>query len=494
MNSLVVVIFLVVVPAIGIAVAIARALRQRAESASRVGALQALVSEAVRDAKPSPATGTGVMPSARAATVSAPPASPLPVPVAQRSATAESPSAGVVAVVYLFDRHGTCFGTVRGEVEPPPAEPPAMRPKAGAIGAAIVGILLIATAGLGARQARDQQQGQSPPGFSFRTGVELINVTATVTDAQGRFVSGLKAEDFEVYEDGRRQTITQFDSERVPVSLGIALDTSGSMNGDKWPAAQSAVNRFLYDLLGEQDEAFLYRFDTQPKLLGGWTEDRRGLGRTLASVTPSGGTAMYDAVAAAIPMAQSGSRRKKALVVISDGNDTSSRTDMTELKQLIRESEVLIYAIGIDASGAASPSSGSSPAQSGGSSGATRSRPVPSAFPGARTVPQPSSAPPSATSSSSTSSGSPRRSSPTDRLNADALRFITDDSGGRTEIIMSARDLESATAGVASELNRQYFLGYTTSLPKDGRWHTLEVRVRGGDKYTIRARKGFIAD
>ena len=81
----------------------------------------------------------------------------------------------------------------------------------------------------------------------------------------------------------------------------------------------------------------------------------------------------------------------------------------------------------------------------------------------------------------------------TDRVNADALRAITDDSGGRTEIIVSHRDLDPATAGIADELSKQYFLAYSSTLPKDGRWHTIEVQVRRGN-YTVRARKGFIAN
>jgi len=160
-------------------------------------------------------------------------------------------------------------------------------------------------------------------------------VTATVTDAQGRFVPGLTADDFEVYEDGKLQTISQFESERVPVSLGIALDTSGSMAGERMAAAQGAVNRFLYDLLGEQDEVFLYRFDSRPVLVHGWTDDRRSVGRALGSLSPNGGTAMYDTVAEAMPLFQSGTRRKKALVVISDGNDTSSRTDVAALRAAV---------------------------------------------------------------------------------------------------------------------------------------------------------------
>ena len=363
-------------------------------------------------------------------------------------------------------------------------------------GAQSVRALVIATAVwtlvAAAPGAQERPQGQ---GFSFRTGVELINVTATVTDDQGRFVSGLTAKDFEVYEDGKLQTIAQFDSERVPVSLGIALDTSGSMAGEKIVAAQAAVNRFLYDLLGEQDEVFLYRFDARPELLHGWTPDRRAVGRILGTVRPNGGTALYDAVAMSVPLAQSGTRRKKALVLISDGNDTSSQTELGDLRQLIRETEVLIYAVGIDASGrqgsyysGASTTSGSSGSTSTGSSTA---KPVPSPFPGkAPVVRQP---PPSAPPPPPPPSSMPRRGSSSERLNVDALRNITDDSGGRTEIIVSAADLDPATAGIANELSRQYFLGYHSSLPKDGRWHAIEVKVRRGN-YTIRARRGFISN
>ena len=90
-------------------------------------------------------------------------------------------------------------------------------------------------------------------GFRFKSGVELINVTATVSDLSGRFVSGLRQEDFVVYEDDRPVAVTHFSAERVPVSLGIALDTSGSMAGTKIQEAQSALDRFLYDLLDRQD-------------------------------------------------------------------------------------------------------------------------------------------------------------------------------------------------------------------------------------------------
>ena len=325
-------------------------------------------------------------------------------------------------------------------------------------------------------QERPQEQG-----FSFRSNVDLINVTVTVTDQNGHFVSGLTKDDFEVYEDGKLQPTSHFDAERVPVSLGLTVDTSGSMVGDKWDAALAALDRFLNDLLGSQDEVFLYRFSERPELLQPWTSDRRGTGRKLAGVQPKGGTAMYDAVASAIPLAQRGTKRKKALVVISDGNDTSSQMRVTELTRLIQESEVLVYAIGIDASGSgpSAPYRSSSPAQK------VNAPPVPAPFPGRKApAPPPSPAP--------TRSTPPRGSGSGDRVNVDALRAMTDDSGGRTEMIYSAQDLEPATAGIASELSQQYFLGYSSPAPKDGKWHTIEVRVKKGS-YLVRARRGFIA-
>src|SRR5438093_9498478 len=114
-----------------------------------------------------------------------------------------------------------------------------------------------------------QQQTQPPAddqsgGFRFKSGVELINVTATVSDSSGRFVSGLRKEDFTVYEDDQPQTLTHFSAERVPVSLGIALDTSQSMSGEKMQEAKSALDRFFYELFGPQDEFFLYRFSDDP--------------------------------------------------------------------------------------------------------------------------------------------------------------------------------------------------------------------------------------
>src|SRR5688500_6096822 len=134
-------------------------------------------------------------------------------------------------------------------------------------------IVLCVAAGR-AQQPAPQYQ-QSNESFRFRTGVELINVTATVTDGSRRFVSGLRKADCRGYQDDQLQQITHFNSERVPVSPGIVLDTSGSMEGEKMLAARQALNRFLLDLLSPEDEVFLYRFDNNPELVHGWTTDKR---------------------------------------------------------------------------------------------------------------------------------------------------------------------------------------------------------------------------
>jgi VWFA-related protein len=337
------------------------------------------------------------------------------------------------------------------------------------------------------------QQPPAPPpvrpdaeaqGYRFKSGVELINVTATVSDINGRFVPGLRQDDFLVYEDDAPVTVTQFSAERVPVSLGIALDTSGSMAGNKIQEAQAALDRLLYDLLDRQDEVFLYRFSNSPVLLQPWTKDRQLLTRALGRIVPNGGTAMYDAVAEAIPLTLQGQNRKKALLVISDGNDTASATPVRELKAQIRETETLVYAIGIDGQG--DPTSRQPPPR--GPIQPPSPRPFPGA-PGRRgwTPPIFPRQPPTG------GGGGYSRGSPNDdRVNVVALRDMTDDSGGRTEIIRDPRDLNPATASIADELSKQYYLAYPSSGKRDGRWHSIRVELRNR-AFRVRARKGYVA-
>jgi Ca-activated chloride channel homolog len=328
---------------------------------------------------------------------------------------------------------------------------------------------------------------QQPEGFRFKSGVELINVTATVTDRSGRFYGQLRQDDFTVYEDGRPVEVTHFSAERTPVSLGIVVDTSGSMAGEKWSAAVSAIDRFFRMMNDQLDEFFLYRFSANADLVADWTTDRDRLAYVLGRIHPNGGTAMYDAAAEAVPMAQSGQNRKKAVVIISDGNDTSSRVGVSEVKQVVRETEVLVYAVGIDGQGQPTLRRPSPPVRQ-----PQPRLPIPFPFPGGRggggrgPIPQPQPGYPPVGGGGYSVGGAD------DRVNVMALREMTDDSGGRTEIIRDFRDLDPAVAGIADELSQQYYLGYPSPGHRDGRWHTIRVEVRDRS-LQVRARKGYVA-
>jgi VWFA-related protein len=333
-----------------------------------------------------------------------------------------------------------------------------------------------------------QEQG----GFKFKSGVELINVTATVTDRSGRYYSRLTKDDFLVYEDGKPVEVTHFSAERTPVSLGIIVDTSGSMAGEKWNAAVNSIDRFFRLMNDELDEFFLYRFSASPDLVADWTNDRDRLAVALNRVRPNGGTAMYDAAAEAVPMAQSGRNRKKSVVIISDGNDTSSRVGVTEVKRLVRETEVLVYAVGIDGQGVPTFQRPSPPVQQPGPR-----LPIPFPFPGGggrggggrMPMPMP---PSTGGGGGGMGRGGSYGVGADDRVNVMALREMTDDSGGRTEIVRDARDLDPAVASIADELSQQYYLGYPSPGYRDGRWHTIRVELRD-PALQVRARKGYVA-
>jgi Ca-activated chloride channel family protein len=192
---------------------------------------------------------------------------------------------------------------------------------------------------------------------------------------------------------------------------------------------------------------------------------------------------MYDAVAEAVPMAQGGQNRKKAIVVISDGNDTNSRTGVREVKQMVRETEVLVYAVGIDGQGESTFPPRSHPPVM------RPPSPIPFPVPGGRGQPR---GLPFPVPSQPRSGGATIGRGMDDRVNVMALREITDDSGGRTEIVRDTRDLDPATASIADELSKQYYIGYPSPGHRDGRWHTIRVEVRD-PSLKVRARRGYIA-
>jgi Ca-activated chloride channel homolog len=270
---------------------------------------------------------------------------------------------------------------------------------------------------------------------AFRSGVETVEVTVTVTDANGRIIIGLTKADFDISEDGQPQPITQFTDQRVPVGLGVLLDVSDSMFGQPIVDARAALDRFVGDLLRPEDEAFVATFNHAPRIVAMWTKPTSQLTGRLDGVRPTGGTAIYDALVATAPLFNRRTNSRAALVVVSDGADTASDYNLQQARDVLRRSDPFVYAVAIDSS-------------------------------------------------------DQRRVST--RVNPDALREITGPSGGYTEVIRSAADLGPATERIAYELNHQYTLGYDPTKPPDGSWRSIRVRVKNRD-YFARARRGYFA-
>jgi Ca-activated chloride channel family protein len=269
----------------------------------------------------------------------------------------------------------------------------------------------------------------------FRARIDAVPVTVTVTDSSGRLITGLTRDDFEVFEDGVREPITQFTDERVPVSLGVVVDSSDSMRGEAIVDARGAIDRFVGELLDEDDEAFVGMFNHAPWFITGWKKPPSTLINVLAEKRPTGGTAIYDALVAFAPMFERRNNVRAAMVVVSDGADTASDRSLQQAREVIRHSDAFIYAIAIDT--------------------------------------------PDARAST--------------RVNPEALREITGPSGGYTEVVRSGEDLGPATARIADELNKQYVLAFSSSRPPDGTWRNIRVHVTRGD-YLARSRRGYVAE
>jgi VWFA-related protein len=269
---------------------------------------------------------------------------------------------------------------------------------------------------------------------TYRTEVQLVQVAATVTDHDGRLITSLGRDDFIVYEDGVEQTVRFATRERLPVSLGILVDVSDSMYGQRIADARAALDRFVLDLLAPADEAFLLIFNHAPRLIAPWTYPPRGLAHRLDDVKPFGGTAIYDALMASIPLLSTRRHQRCGMVIVSDGEDNSSDATLYDAVRALVPTDAFVYAIAIDEP--------SGPAIA-------------------------------------------RKFSP------QALNDVTGPTGGYTEAIKTSADLPRATERIANELNHQYMLGYMPNHAPDGKYHSIRVRVRDGS-YMVRARRGYV--
>jgi len=282
--------------------------------------------------------------------------------------------------------------------------------------------------------AAAQQAGPQLP--IFKSAIDLTTVTATVLNKEGALVSGLARDAFEVFEDGEPQVITQFTNERVPVSLCVLLDVSDSMYGRRIEDAREAVDQFVGNLLDRGDEFSILAFNHQQRWLTRWTSDAATASRVMLPLHPFGSTALYDAILAALPAMNARDRQRAAVLMISDGADTASDRTLRDVRAALLRSDAFVYAIAIDP---------------------------------------------------------PDRRPINVTVNAAALSEITDQSGGRTRLVRSSGDLSTALAEIATELNSQYLIGYTSKSGADGKYHSIRVRVRGTDD-RVRARNGYVAE
>lgn len=261
---------------------------------------------------------------------------------------------------------------------------------------------------------------------SFRSGIDLVSLSVTVSDPAGRFVTDLERGQFHVFEDSVPQEVTYFNRTTVPIALALLLDTSGSMTG-RMRTAQDAAIGFVRRL-GPRDQGELVAFDQDVRILQGFTSDRAALERAIRSTTAWGSTSLYNAVYVSLRellknrAASPQDVRRQAIVVFTDGEDTSSLVDYDEVLDLARRSETAIYTIGLH------------------SEDDLRDK----AFKEADFV----------------------------------LRQLAQETGGRAFFPTRVEDLAGVYTQIADELASQYVLGYTSkSSRRDGAWRRIAVRV-----------------
>lgn len=278
------------------------------------------------------------------------------------------------------------------------------------------------------------------PAGPVKIKTDLVTLTVTVTDAFGRYVSGLGKSAFSVSDNGDDQEITFFSDTDTPVSAGIIFDISGSMSGDKIKKARKALARFVATS-HPSDEYFLIAFNNRAQLLMDRTRDGEAMLNKLTLVQPKSNTALYDAIYLGVERVTRGSHNKRALIIISDGQDNSSRYNFGEVRRLLKESDVTAYAVGIIGSGDANSQLGIQ--------------------------------------------------------GQSFLDEICGVTGGKAFYPQTDVELDEIFERIALELRHQYSIGY---IPKDfqpnGKWHKVKVKVkppRGLPRLTVRGREGYYA-
>jgi Ca-activated chloride channel homolog len=287
---------------------------------------------------------------------------------------------------------------------------------------------------------RQEAQPQDAGGESIRISTELVQLDVKVTDQNGRSVSGLTKNDFAVYEDKVSQTIESVSSEEAPVSMGLVIDTSGSMRQKLNTVAEAA--RRLIRQMRPDDEAFLVQFKADTDLIQDFTSNRREMEDALGDLYAAGGTALLDAIIATADHAnEKGRRRKKALVVITDGLDKNSSMKEKEVVEAMKEDEVQVYLVGfVDEE----------------ESGGFFSR-------------------------------SPAKKA------KQLLTRLAEDSGGRAFFPTDVDEMPAIAAQIAKELRAQYVISYyPNNSRRDGSFRSVRVAVNNR-KLIAQTRQGYYA-
>lgn len=299
-------------------------------------------------------------------------------------------------------------------------------------------LLAAATAG----DARQGAAGQGPrPQEAHETPLvvnsDLVTLTITVTDGEGRHVEGLDKSAFTVTDDKVPQEISFFADEDEPASVGVLFDVSGSMSGDKIERAKEALAG-LIRTSHPMDEFFLLDFDSQARLILNRTRDGDAVLAKSTYVRPRGQTALFDAVYLGVEKVLRGAYRKRAVIIISDGEDNSSRHSVGELRRQLQESGVTVYAVGVS------------------------------------------------------ENWLPKRG-----VGEETLRRLAAATGGKAFFPHGASEVEEAFERIALELRHQYSIGYRpSSFKADGSWHRVRVRVTppaGVKRLHVRAKEGYYA-
>jgi len=261
-----------------------------------------------------------------------------------------------------------------------------------------------------------------PRSANIRVETELVLIPVTVTDPLNRFVTGLEKQHFKVYEDKVEQTITHFASEDAPLSVGFVFDVSGSM-GAKLRKSREAVAQFL-KTTNPEDEFFLIQFSDRPELVLPFTQEPEEIQNRLAFTQSKGRTALLDAIYLALHEMKKARNPRKAILIVSDGGDNSSRYTESEIKNLVREADVQIYAIGIF-------------------------EPIAS-----------------------------RGRTAEELAGPGLLSEIAEHTGGRHFPVENVNELPDIAAKIGIELRNQYILGYSpTNRQKDGKYRRVQVKL-----------------